>query len=287
MCPSTTSRTTCAEVRPRPDPAAHARRLASVFAPPEQRALLEKLLAVEAEISASARPGLDHGVAHARLAYWREECARAAGGRASHPLLRAALEASPAPARLAGLAGLVTNVEWDLACATFETQAELDAWLGRWAQAIIAPLYAAAGAAPELADAAAALREAELLGTLAAELQAGRLRLPLDALAAAGVDPGSLRAPPWPDALVTLLRPRHARVQARLAALAAGTPPPARYALRGVLVWSQVARAHSARAARALPQEFHPGLLAGFADTLRAWQTALATGGAQDDARAE
>src|SRR6516225_6124755 len=91
-----------------PDASA-ARALAWLYSPPLQRPALEALCGIEGEIAASVAPGLDHQVAHARLAWWREECTRCAAGRPAHPLTRALGEcfAGRDRAPLAGLAGLV------------------------------------------------------------------------------------------------------------------------------------------------------------------------------------
>src|SRR5215472_13396720 len=172
------------------------RALAWLYAPETQRPLLAALYAIEEEIGASLRPGLDHQVAHARLEWWRAECARTAQARPAHPLTRALADAFAGRdlGSLAGLAGLVDAAVWDLAAATFETRRELAGYCERWAGAIVGPL--AGFAAPEVDSAAgralgAALREGELLAGLARDARAGRLRLPLDELAAAQVDPSA------------------------------------------------------------------------------------------------
>ncbi|HEV2286178.1 MAG TPA: squalene/phytoene synthase family protein, partial [Steroidobacteraceae bacterium] len=144
------------------------RTLAALYSPPPQRALLGALFALEEEIGASLKSGLDHEVAHARLAWWREECARCVRGQPAHPLTRAlrACFAGLDPAPLAGIGGLIDTAVWDLAAATFETRRELDAYCGRWADALLVP-WVALGAplAPRAAAHAlgAALREAQLL----------------------------------------------------------------------------------------------------------------------------
>jgi hypothetical protein len=53
------------------------------------RAVLENLLALEAEIRTSARPDLDHAIAHVRLEWWQGEIERTLKGTAAHPLTRA------------------------------------------------------------------------------------------------------------------------------------------------------------------------------------------------------
>jgi 15-cis-phytoene synthase len=252
------------------------RALARLYSPPGEQPLLSALCALEAEIAGSLKPGTDHQVAHARLEWWREECLRTLRGTAAHPLTRALLEsfAGRDAAPLAGLGGLVDTAVWDLASATFETRRELTAYCERWADAMIGPLigHALPDGYAERRSLGAALREGELLGALARDARAGRLRLPLDELGAAGVDPASLARPPWPAALVVLLRTRHADLRARLAAAVRALPqqPP----LRGLLVWTALASADSRRTEQRLPQvplksDDH-GLLGGW----RAWRAA-------------
>jgi phytoene synthase len=265
-------------------PAASATRaLAWLYAPVDQRPLLAALYALEEEIGASLRPGLDHQVAHLRLEWWREECARTAQARPAHPLTRdlAAAFAGSDPAPLAGLTGLVDAAVWDLAAATFGTRRELKGYCERWAEAIVVPL--ARFAAPEVGPAAsrtlgAALREGELLAGLARDARAGRLRLPLDELAAAGVDPAGLALPPWPAPLAALLSTRQQALRAELAAAAAGLPRAAQPALRALLVWAALAGATSRRAERRLPQAPAAADDHAVLDGWRAWRAARQAG---------
>jgi phytoene synthase len=266
----------------RPDASA-ARALAWLYAPGTQRPLLGALCTIEDEIGASLKPGLDHQIAHLRLEWWRAECARTAAGSPAHPATRAALAALAGrdPELLAGLAGLVDVAAWDLAAATFETRRELTGYCERWSEALIVPL--ARLAAPEVERAAAralgaALREGELLARLVRDARAGRLRLPLEELAATGVDPGRVPDPPWPEALVALLRAQHARVRTELAAAVASLPRTAQPALRALLVWAALTNAASRRAERRLPaavaaRDDHGGL-----DGWRAWRAAWRAG---------
>ena len=69
----------------RPDPGA-ARALALLYSPGTAGQLLAALTSIESEVNASVAPALDHSVAHARLAWWREECLRCAAGQSQHPL---------------------------------------------------------------------------------------------------------------------------------------------------------------------------------------------------------
>jgi 15-cis-phytoene synthase len=254
------------------------RSLAWLYSSTVQRPAFATLSALEREIGASLRPGLDHQVAHTRLAWWREECARTARGTPTHPLTRklAMLFAPLGPAPLAGLAGFVDTAVWDLSCATFETRRELTGYCERWSAAMIAPLVSLAlpAAAAQARALGVSLREIELLLALAADARSGRLRMPLDELERTHTAPESLAQPPWPAPLAELLRLRHRQLRTELGAALQALAPTARPALRGVLVWATIACEASARAEKRLPQEStardHQGPLDGW----RAWRAA-------------
>jgi 15-cis-phytoene synthase len=255
------------------------RALAQLYCPPGQRALFTALLNIEAEIAGSLRPGLDHEVAHARLAFWREECARCAAGHPAHPLTRELLAACGAGERdvLGGLAGLVDTATWDLAAATFGTRREVSAYCERWADAIVLPFArcAAPAAAPEVVRAlGGALRESELVCGLAAEARAGRLRLPLDELDASSAPAAALAHPPWAPALASRIAQRHRELRLALAAATGALTPAARPPLRALLVWAALAASHSRRAERRLPQALAAGEDHAPLDAWRAWRAA-------------
>jgi 15-cis-phytoene synthase len=269
----------------RPDSPA-TRALAWLYAPPPQRTALAALCALEREIGGSLRPGLDHQVAHAQLAWWREECVRCAQGRPQHPLTRelAALFAPSGREPLTGLAGFVDTATWDLAAATFATRPELTGYCERWSAAMIDPLawLATRGAASDAAAAVCApastlgakLREMELLLALARDARAGRLRLPLDELDAAQIASACVAQPPWPASLAALLRERHGQLRRALEASVAALAPHARTQLRGLIVWAAIVCGQSVRAERRLPNAsaaHHPQRLS---DGWRAWRAA-------------
>jgi phytoene synthase len=259
--------------------ASAARTLALLYSTVAERPVLAALWAIEKEIGASLRSGLDHQVAHSRLAWWREECTRCAAGQPRHPLTRSLRAALPpgATGALGGLTGLVDAAAWDLAAATFGTRRELRAYCERWAGAVIAPLLElAAPAAPSATarELGAALRELELLAHLARDARAGRLRLPLDELAALRAEPAAVARPPWPPPLAARLRERHQELRAALGAAVRSLTPAVQPALRGLLVWAALACAHSRRAAQRLPaapagSDHHSPL-----DAWRAWRAA-------------
>jgi hypothetical protein len=70
---------------------------------------VQALFALADELAASFDPALDHQVAHLRLAWWREEAARAGRGEARHPYTRALQRTALA------LDGLLTAAELELA----------------------------------------------------------------------------------------------------------------------------------------------------------------------------
>lgn len=255
------------------------RALAWLYSPAAQRPPLAALYAIEQEIGASARPGLDHQVAHARLAWWREECVRCAEGQPVHPLTcdLAAAIAPPARAALAGLTGLVDTAVWDLAAATFETRRELDAYCERWSAAMIEPLGSLAlpaGTPARLRPLGRSLRELELLLALAPDARAGRLRLPLDELAHAGVGPEELARPPWSTSLAALVRARHRALRAALAASVEALGRAQQAALRGVVVWAAIAVHASVRAEAGLPDAGPARDPRVWSDGWRAWRAA-------------
>jgi phytoene synthase len=238
--------------------------------------VLEALLGVEAEIRAALKRGLEHEVAHARLAWWREECARLSSGTPVHPLTRALGAHFEGTSReaLAGLGGLVDLARWDLAQATFGSRRELSGYCERWSAALIVPCaHAALPAAPAGALAlGAALKELELLSALAPDAQAGRVRLPLDELEAAAIAPQELAAATAGPALARLLGETHGR--ARRALVAATFTPEAQPAQRALLVWARMSVLSSRRAARALPRLAPPGDHQQPLDGLIAWRIA-------------
>lgn len=254
------------------------RDFAWLYSPAPLRAVLGPLLEIEREIGAALRPGLDHGVAHLRLAWWREECGRCAAGRAAHPAARALLAAAGRPV---DPIGLVATAEWDLAAATFETSAELRSYCGRWASAMTEIAAQSVGDGAFGRALGTALREIELLIGLADDARAGRLRLPLDELEGAGIEPSALAKAPWTPALCHLVATRHRAARTALAesitALSGADQP----ALRGLLVWGALGLRASMRAERAT----HRGGLAGsspegtrrasrLADAWQAWRAA-------------
>ena len=259
------------------------RYFAWLYSGERMQAIFKPLFGIEAQIRAALQPGLEHSVAHARLAWWAEEAQRLRTGVAVHPLSRELLALKPA-ATPGGpdLSGLVDLATWDLASATFETGQELAGYCDRWARAVTQ--LAASWTAPELApqvtqefahSLGVALCELDMLIGLQHSARIGRVRLPLDELAALEVAPDDLAQTPWPRALSERLRERHRQLRGQLAASCAQPSLPAqRAALRGLLVWANLVQQHSRRAEAALPGTWRRSRWDGISDALRAWRTA-------------
>jgi 15-cis-phytoene synthase len=259
-----------------------ARVLACLYSSKDQRELLEALCGLEREIGASLATGLDHHVAHVRLAWWREECERAVHGQAAHPFTRAIVARTAAPAR-AGLMGLIDTATWDLARATFESRRELTAYAERWSAAMIATWAQTAAPAVDAATLrrlGQLLRETELLLALPAEARAGRLRLPLDELEAARSAPEELAHPPWKEPLSELLRERHQELRTSLQSLLQTLPESASAPLRPLRVWVSVVAAQSRRAQAQLPRAAAHGGARPWPDAWQAWRAARRAHGA-------
>jgi hypothetical protein len=104
-----------ASLPPAPPPGS-ARYFALLYAPGSRRLALARLLALADEIGTGVTRGLDHDVAHARLAWWQHEAEQYALGRAQHPWLRTGPDAQVDAARV-DLDSLVQAAAIDLAQA--------------------------------------------------------------------------------------------------------------------------------------------------------------------------
>ena len=246
-----------------------ARHLAWLYSTDAHKPVLAALLEIETEIASGLRPGIEHHVAHARLQWWSEEAERVAQGRPVHPLGRQLVKARASGN--GGVAGFVDTAVWDLASATFETRQELTAYCERWGTAMF---ETAAGAPSPWKTLGAAVREIELLANIAREAHTGRVRVPLDELDRAGIEPNALAKLPWPAPLATLLKERHQALRATLATHVATLAPEDQMASRGLLVWAALAWRLSMRAQRALPNVILPRRYDSLADGWQAWRTA-------------
>ena len=210
------------------------RYFAVLFAPAAVRPQLEALYSFEAEIRDTVAAA--HEVAHTRLQWWRGEIDRLAAGHPGHPVTVTML-----PLREhAGFDPLLLHemlvaADLDLARFTWQDWRELDAYCLRASGALQTLLAAALVGHRNLATSerafarrlGSALRQTEMLRDFFVDLTMGRLRLPVDALAAAGIDPAAVQQSPGNPALRDVLEQWRSRVRAEFESLPAALADPA------------------------------------------------------------
>ncbi|HWJ07341.1 MAG TPA: squalene/phytoene synthase family protein [Steroidobacteraceae bacterium] len=194
------------------------RHFAVTYAPVEARPLLAALYAFEAEIDDTVRTS-NHEVAHTRLQWWRGEVDRLLGGQPQHPVTRALLPLRACAADdLTLLHEPLVAADIDLACLVLQNAQELEAYCFRAGGSIQTLAAVASRTGDRLSDRERAfarelgscVRRTEMLRDLRAHLARGKLPIPLDALAAIGVDPAQVRpdsaAPPLLGLLESMRR---------------------------------------------------------------------------------
>jgi phytoene synthase len=207
-------------------PAGSLRYFAVLYAPPVARPRLQALYAFEAELRDTVT-ATSHDVAHTRLHYWRTEVDRLLGGRPEHPVTRALLPLHGAGNDLPLLHEALAAADADLAYLTLDTPAAVDALAFRAAGTIqtLAVVAACLPRPPSPAERdfarglGIAVARSEWLRDLRGDIAAGRLRLPLDTLEGAGIDPGSLLREPLPAALQSILEREKSALHTLFAAL--------------------------------------------------------------------
>lgn len=219
------------------------RYFAVLYAPEPARPLLNALYAFEAEIRDTVR-ATSHDVAHTRLQWWRGEVDRLLAGRPEHPVTRGLLPLRETGAEVSLLHEVLAAADIDMARMAFNDAGEVAARAFR-ASGSVQSLAAAASSQPRVAstmelDFARTLGDAvagvESLRDLRHEAAAGRLRLPLDQLGQAGVDPARLLDEPAPAGLAGVLQREKERLQRQLASLATALNRDERSAQRQGLV---------------------------------------------------
>ncbi len=204
---------------------------ARLFATPETRDTLDAVFALERELWSIADTQLDHGVAHIKLQWWHEEAGRLAQRQPRHPLTQAlaARHATPADAETA-LLEYLRSVELDLARTTYESATELEhylqycAALQRLAAAALAPDADPQGLAAFATAVGRLVRSAEILRDLRQDAWDGRVYVPLDWLAAEGVDPAALREAEAPPGVARCLQRLASEARQHWAAESAAAP---------------------------------------------------------------
>ncbi len=226
-----------------PPPAGSMRWYAWLFTPEQFRRLIAAILALESEWNSMTAARVDHGVAHLKLQWWKEEIERLRNGEPRHPLTQELMRRAPNPAAVAeSLVDRLASLDLELACASYESEAQCEEYLaladGIWRSA--ASAVAGAGRHRQLEETARAagqfIRRIEIIRDLPQDAIDGRIYLPLEWLAERGLTHAALRAPDGNDGVRACLTrlASHARGQARIAL--AGIDAISTPALRGLRV---------------------------------------------------
>ena len=223
------------DVLQRGTPPGSLRHYAVTYAPERARPMLAALYAYEAEIAETVWSS-SHEVAHARVQWWRGEVDRLLGGQPTHPVTRALRSLRELLGeRLSLLHEPLVAADIDLARMTFATSTELEAYCFR-ASGSLQTLAAHSSSDAVLSDAerafarrlGSAIRRTELLRDLRGHLAAGRLPVPLDVLAEAGIDPLALRPDTMTPEFGALLEATRQALQYEFQDLARGLAQAAR-----------------------------------------------------------
>ena len=223
------------DVLQRGTPPGSLRHYAVTYAPERARPMLAALYAYEAEIAETVWSS-SHEVAHARVQWWRGEVDRLLGGQPTHPVTRALRSLRELLGeRLSLLHEPLVAADIDLARMTFANSTELEAYCFR-ASGSLQTLAAHSSSDAVLSDAerafarrlGSAIRRTELLRDLRGHLAAGRLPVPLDVLAEAGIDPLALRPDTMTPEFGALLEATRQALQYEFQDLARGLAQAAR-----------------------------------------------------------
>jgi phytoene synthase len=246
-----------------------------LFAAPQLRAPLLGIYALGAEWQALMDPALDAGVAHLKLAWWREEVVRLKDGSAIHPISgyladlprAASVDFTPLLAAVGAASAQVGGVPLERG-ADLEPQSQ-----ALWGD----PLALASQLAAVVADEAALRR---CTGALAAgnylskairtyrrDARVGRVPFAIDELLAARIDNGDLALPVSPPHLALYLDGARERSLRYFECAERALPGAERGRQRHLLVLAALGQ--SRLTGRAAPLERHR-----FKDMLRAWSAA-------------
>jgi phytoene synthase len=116
--------------QPAAPPAGTPRWYAWLFTPQRARGIVALLFALESEWRSIVARSTDHGVAHLKLHWWREEIQRLTADNPRHPLTQALATAAPIAGDLCDpLADFLTSMELQLAEVAIDDEAQLDRYL--------------------------------------------------------------------------------------------------------------------------------------------------------------
>jgi len=153
---------------PAAPPAGSPRWYAWLFTPRHARDAVALLFQLESELRSIVVAPRDHGVAHLKLHWWRDEIQRLAAGSPRHPLTQALDRAAPqAVAAWPPLTDFLTSLELELAAVAIDDEMELDRFLaladGLARTLVLAVDEQGAGRAETGAEAGRAIRGVQLV----------------------------------------------------------------------------------------------------------------------------
>jgi len=220
---------------------------ASLYFPPAVRNELRLLEALRRAITSVPAQCSDRGVAHVKLAWWREEISGLADGRARHALTRALLPlAARQPALPAAFGALVAGTDDGLGAGAPVDDAALHAQLTATHGGVLGVLAACAGAPLEddtLALAVSAER-ARTLHCLHDERRDGLLPVSATSLTRHGLSAAAVRHGEQAAALRALLGDELAALHSHLHLAIAALPRPRRRRQRLFITLARIAARH-------------------------------------------
>jgi 15-cis-phytoene synthase len=221
---------------------------ARLYAPAAGHGRLEAAFALEAELRDAVRPGLEHGVAHAKLGWWAEEAARLRQGGARHPITLA-LEShgDQAVQDAEALDEMLAAAATELAQLALHDEAELDAYL-RGAGAACQRLAIGAATPSAITERFAVgcgtmLRLTEIIRDLRQDAWHGRVFVPWTWLEAEGIDLEQLRGAEPADGLRRSLQRLATKARSAWSEARSGLDPAAADPLRPLIVLAELHRA--------------------------------------------
>jgi phytoene synthase len=184
---------------------------ALLYAPAAARDRVSATFALEAELREIAGGTLDHGVAHTKLGWWRDEALRLGEGRPRHPLTRVLLDSPASPKALARtLDAALGAADIELARTVLQDEAEFERYLDGAGSALAClALGATDPADPSTAFASScgrSIRCVEILRDLRRDAWRGRIFVPWAWVEDAGLGLEDLRGPARDDRFLSLCR---------------------------------------------------------------------------------
>ncbi|MDE3011895.1 MAG: presqualene diphosphate synthase HpnD [Pseudomonadota bacterium] len=219
-----------------------------LFLPPERRQGITALYALCREVDDVVDEVQDPGVAQVKLAWWREELARMFEGRPQHPVTRAlapAVERYALPRQL--FEELVDGMAMDLQPLLYPDLASLERYCHRVA-GVVGLLSARVFGFSEPAtldyahELGIAFQLTNILRDVGEDARRGRVYLPGDAMAAAGITAAEVLALRDTPALRSVLRSLAGTARARYAHAFALLPDADRRAQRPGLIMATIYR---------------------------------------------